>query len=144
MEQKDPQSTGRGRRGAGGGALRAPQTPSSPADPGGGGPREGGAVGQAGRCCWATTPIPVHTLAPAGLIRDLDAVIQLGRGHGEGAGRQHGPPAGTPAVSPLLGQTPPGHAHSPAPVLRCPIPEPRSVTSLLATTKSLRATRRTH
>lgn len=43
------------------------------------------------------TQPPFHTLAPAGLIRDLDGVVQLGRGHREAAGPQLGPLAGTHA-----------------------------------------------
>lgn len=74
-----------------------------------------------------------HTLAPAGLIRDLDGVVQLSRGHGEGAGPQHGPPPELPLARPRLTREPPGRRPITTPLpRRCPIAERRSVTSRLS------------
>lgn len=71
-----------------------------------------------------------HTLAPAGLIRDLDGVVQLSRSHGEGASPQHGPPPELPLARPRLTREPPGCRPITTHLSRrCPIPERRSVTS---------------
>lgn len=84
-----------------------------------------------------------HTLAPAGLIRDLDGVVQLSRGHGEGASPWHGPPPELPLARPRLTREPPGHRPITTHLSRrCPIPEPRSVTSRPSNRRvSLRASR---
>lgn len=62
-----------------------------------------------------------HTLAPAGLIRDLDGVVQPSLGHGEGADLRTGlPPELTPA---LRRRNPPHPGNRPRTAPPHPLPD---------------------